>query len=58
MNIRSKWINYYLVMDHFSVPRLPNEDNLDSLKGAVTLGNFSCNLSRNFVAIQVARNIA
>ena len=24
-------------------------------KGAVTLGNFSCNLSRNFVATQVAR---
>ena len=32
MNIRSKWINYHLVMDHFSVPRLPNEDNFDSLK--------------------------
>ena len=27
-------------------------------KGAVTLGNSSCNLSRNFVATQVARNIA
>ena len=27
-------------------------------KGAVTLGNFSCNLSRNFVATQVERNIA
>ena len=27
-------------------------------KGAVTQGNFSCNLSRNFVATQVARNIA
>ena len=26
-----------------------------SCKGAVTLGNFSCNLSRNFVATQVAR---
>ena len=26
-----------------------------SSQGAVTLGNFSCNLSRNFVATQVAR---
>ena len=26
-----------------------------SSKGAVKLGNFSCNLSRNFVATQVAR---
>ena len=26
-----------------------------STKGPVTLGNFSCNLSRNFVATQVAR---
>ena len=30
----------------------------DINKGAVTLGNFSCNLSRNFVATQVTRNIA
>ena len=27
-------------------------------EGAVTLGNFSCNLSRNFVATQVARIVA
>ena len=34
------------------------EESGKTCKGAVTLGNFSCNLSRNFVAIQVARNIA
>ena len=28
------------------------------IKGAVTLGNFSCNLSRNFVATQVERTVA
>ena len=28
------------------------------IEGAVTLGNFSCNLSRNFVATQVARIVA
>ena len=29
-----------------------------SSKGAVTLSNFSCNLSHNFVATQVARILA
>ena len=37
-------------MEHFKI--------INVSKGAVTLGNFSCNLSRNFVATQVVQNIA
>ena len=43
---------------HTMVSEKAYQVHIDSMrtKGAVTQGNFSCNLSRNFVAIQVARS--
>ena len=48
----------FISCNPFPTPHLQTSPLQTVSKGAVTLGNFSCNLSRNFVATQVARNIA
>lgn len=56
MNIRNKWIHYNRVTDHFFIPRLPNEDNLNSLKPSVQrVRRYCCHLY--YVTLSVLRSL-